>query len=311
MSPEVQGIWRMQVLGLVLLGAPLAVQGCKPQPAPQVAAPPSSGVFLLDVGAEPRSLLRYTIDEGTTTKTTTTVGVRSKGDKIPNRYLSGLRSVELEVVYGPAEPEGDRIKYPLQIVEAKGGGEPNASRATKKRLGEQAALLRGAGAVIEIDDRGRLLGSQMNAVAAQVPVRVLWDVLTALFSVSQVFLPEEPVGLGARWQYRGMIAIYGLRLEQVITYTLSELVDGSPVLEIEFEQTGGDQVVTVPGAEAPIEVASARMAATGRTVLDLKSLAASGSVAGHVRDVLVVSEDGNESSALVEEAFEVNVRPRR
>jgi hypothetical protein len=300
----------MRVLGLVLLGASIAVQGCKTQAEPQVAAPPSSGVFLLDAGEEPRSLLRYAIDEGITTKATTTVRVRSTGDEVPNRYLSGLRSVELEVVYGPAEPYGDRIKYPLQIVEAKGVSEPNASRATRRRLEDQAALLRGAGAVIEIDDRGRPLGSQMNAVAAQVPVRVLWDLLATLSSVSQVFLPEEPVGLGGQWQYRGMVAIYGLRLEQVITYTLSKQVDGSPVLEMELEQTGGDQVVSVPGTEAPIEVASARMGASGQTVLDLKSLVSSGSVSGLVRDVLVVSEDGKEKSALVEEVFEVNVRSR-
>jgi hypothetical protein len=284
------------------------VQGCSTLAEPAVAAPRTTGVFLLDAGAEPRSLLRYSIEEGTTTTATTTVQVRSTGDEVPNRYLSGLRSVELEVVYGPAEPEGDRIKYPLQIVEAKGGSEPNASRATRKRLEDQAALLRGAGAVIEIDDRGHPVGSQMNAVAAQVPVRVLWDLLATLSSVSQVFLPEEPVGLGARWQYRGMIAVYGLRLEQVITYTLVERINGKPVLEMEYEQIGGDQVVSVPGSEAPLEVVSARMTATGRAVLDLKSLVSSGSVSGFVRDVLVVSEEGKEKSALVEEAFEVNVR---
>ena len=308
MKPSVQLLARVAISGALL--ATFAVQGCRTQAGPQVAAPPSSGVFLLDAGAEPRSLLRYAIDKGTTTKATTTVRVRSKGDKIPNRYLSGLRSVELDVVYGPAEPEGDRIKYPLQIVEAKAVSEPHTSRATRKRLEEQAALLRGAGAAIEIDDRGRLLGSQMNAVAAQVPVRVLWDLLATLSSVSQVFLPEEPVGLGGQWQYRGMIAIYGLRLEQVVTYTMSERVDGSPVIEMEFEQVGGDQVVSVPGAEAPIEVVSARMTATGQSVLDLRSLASRGSVTGRVRDVLVVSEDGKEDSALVEEAFEVKVRPR-
>jgi hypothetical protein len=148
----------------------------------------------------------------------------------------------------------------------------------------------------------------MNAVAAQVPVRVLLDLLMTLASVSQVWLPEEPVGRGAQWQYRGAIGVYGLRLEQVITYTLAEDVSGKPVLEMEYEQVGGDEVVSIPGSEAPIEVVSARMTATGRTVLDLKSLVSTGSMTGTVRDVLVVSEDGKEKSALVEDAFEVEVR---
>jgi len=39
----------------------------------------------------------------------------------------------------------------------------------------------------------------------------------------------------------------------------------------------------------------------------LKSPASSGPVSGLVRDVLVVSEDGKEDSALVEEAFEVHI----
>ncbi|MBT8469577.1 MAG: hypothetical protein KJN97_12590 [Deltaproteobacteria bacterium] len=300
---------KIACLGLLLLGVPIAVQGCGTLASPQVAAPTSRlGVSLLDAGAEPRSLLRYAIEEGTTTKATMTVRVRSTGDEVPNRYLSGLRSVELDVVYGPAEPEGNRIKYPLQIGGAKAVSEPNASRATKKKLEEQAALLRGAGAVVEIDDRGHLRGSEMNAVAAQVPVRVLWDLLMTLASVSEVWLPDEPVGLGARWEYRGMIAVYGLRIEQAITYTLSERVNDKPVLEIEYEQIGGDQVVSVPGSAAPIDVVSARMTATGRAVLDLTSLVSSGSVSGLVRDVLVVSEDGKEKSALVEEVFEVQVR---
>ena len=291
-----------------LFGASLVLLGCKGLAEPQVGAPPPSGVFLLDSGAEPRSVLRYAIEEGTITKAKTAVRVRSEGDKVPNRYLSGLQSVELDVVYGPAKREADRIEYPLQIVEAKAASEPSATRATKKRLQEQAALLRGAGAVVEIDDRGRLLGTQMNAVASEVPVRVLWDLLMTLTSVSQVWLPEEPVGLGARWQYRGAIAIYELRLEQVITYTLVERINGKSVLEIEYEQVGGDEVVNVPGTEAPIEVVSARMTANGRTVLDLESLVSSGSINGLVRDVLVVSERGKEQSALVQEVFEVEVK---
>lgn len=298
-------------IGLSLLCASSAIQGCGGNLAePQVAASPATGVFVLDSGTEPRSLLRYEVAEGTTTKATTTVRVRSTGDEVPNRYLSGLQSVELELVYGPAESEGERIEFPFQIVDAKAIAEASTSRARNKEIEEQAALLRGAGAVVEIDNRGRLLASQMNAVAAQVPVRVLWDVLMTLYSVSQVWLPEEPVGLGARWQYRGAIAVYGLRLEQVITYTLAERVNGMPVLEMEYEQIGGDEVVSIPGSEAPIEVVSARTTATGRTILDLKALVSSGSMSGFVRDVLVVSEDGKDKSALIEEHFEVSVQSR-
>ncbi len=295
-------------VGLLLLSFFIVVQGCKTKTTPEVAAPPRAGLFLLDAGAEPRSLLRYAIEEGTTTQSTTTVRVRATGDKIPNRFLAGLRSVELKVVYGPAELKGDRIRYPLQIVESNAVSEPNAGEAAKKKLEEQAALLRGAGAVVEIDNRGNLRNSQMNAVAAHVPVRVLWDLLTTLLTVSQVRLPEEPVGLGARWQYLGRIAVYGLKLEQVITYTLSERVDGKPVLEIDFEQLGEDQVVNFPGSEAPIDVKSARMTATGRTVLDLKSLASQGSTSGLVRDEFVVSQEGEAKRAVVEGAFEIQIQ---
>lgn len=297
---------QVAALGLALLGLS-AVQGCKTTTTQVAPAGPSVGLFLLEEGAEPRAALRYAIKEGATTKSTTTVRVRTTVDEVSNSFLSGLRSVELEVVYGPAEVTGDRIKYPLQIVESRAAAGPDASKAAKKKLEEQAALLRGAGAVVEIDDRGNLRGSQMNAVAAQIPVRVLWDLLATLLTVSQVMLPEEPVGLGARWQHRGMIAIYGLRLEQVVTYTLSERIDDKSVLEIDFEQLGQDQMVDIPGSEAPVQVDSARMTATGRTVLDLKSLVSSGSVSGLVRDELVVSEGGKQQKAIVERLFEVQI----
>jgi len=295
-------------MALLLLGACAVVQGCKTKTTPEVAAPPSVGLFLLDAGEEPRSQLRYEIEEGTTTKATTTVRVRTTGDEVSNRFLSGLRSLEFRIVYGPAELNGDRIKYPLQIVEARPIREPNASKAVKKKRKEQAALLRGAGAVIEIDDRGHLRSSQMNAVAADVPIRILWDLLTQLLTLSQVLLPDEPVGLGASWQYRGVIAIYGLKLEQVITYTLSERINDKPVLDVEFEELGEDQVVSVPGSEAPIEVKSVRMTSAGRAVLDLRSLVSSGSASGVARHELVVSEKGAAKEAITEDIFEIQVK---
>ena len=85
-------------------------------------------------------------------------------------------------------------------------------------------------------------------------------------------------------------------------------MQGEGDLEIQYEQTGGDETISIPGSEAPIEVVSARMTATGRAVLDLNSLISSGSLRGFVRDVLVVSEEGKDKSALVEEVFEVEVK---
>jgi len=97
-------------------------------------------------------------------------------------------------------------------------------------------------------------------------------------------------------------------LEQVVTYTLSERIGDKAVLEVEFEQLGRDQVVNIPGSSGSIEVESARMTATGRTVLDSKSLVSSGSISGTVADELVLSrEEEQENETIFEEFFELEI----
>ena len=53
---------------------------------------------------------------------------------------------------------------------------------------------------------------------------------------------------------------------------------------------------------------SVSVVATGRTVLDLKSLASKGSTSGLVRDEFVVSEEGEAKRAVVEGAFEIQIQ---
>lgn len=52
----------------------------------------------------------------------------------PPGFLSPLRSVELDVVYGPAEVANKNIGYPFEIVDAKAISQKNARAAGKQEL---------------------------------------------------------------------------------------------------------------------------------------------------------------------------------
>ncbi len=44
-------------------------------------------------------------------------------------------------------------------------------------------------------------------------------IVNARSTLSRVVLPAEPVGLGARWESRKELTLYGFKVQQVDSYT--------------------------------------------------------------------------------------------
>ena len=283
----------------------LLLLGCKPVPQ---AAEPFVPRELLDAGESPRAPLRYAIVDGTTTTATLSWKITPRESGASTVSISGLRTLEVKAVAGPAKLHRGEIEYHFEIVDSKAKAGSAASRRLVEDIEQSGAQLKGMGFVIAINDLGSILAKRSDENAGALPLRLLWMIYNTLDFVHVPFLPEEPVGIGGRWLVRHRLSLYGIKMVQESTYTLVERTGSQVVLDWTFDRVGRRQVVDFPDHDALLEVESARMNATGRIRLDLTALGSDADLTGRINNVVVLVEDGVRENRTINEAFEFRVR---
>ncbi len=298
------------IRGLTLACALLSFGGCKGSgTAADAATEDDRPIRVLDKGERPRSELRYRIAPGTTTTSTTTFRVAtlaSSGEKTALTVLPGLR---LDIVSGPAEVTNDGVKFPVDVVKSEAIVPKDFDQEMADQLEAGAAIVDEVGGWVEIDERGQILASALNerTKRAGVPVRLLRMIVNTRETLTRVRLPEEKLGLGARWESRRQIKAYGFDLQQVDTYTLVDRAGDEVMLDVTVQQLAKPQTIEFPeeGIEISVELMTAH--AEGQIILDLDALESDASVHGTAEDRLIVkTEEGIETVDIAEE-FEVQI----
>ena len=289
--------WMVSAALLVLLG-------CKPAPP---AAEPFVPKELLNAGEPPRAPLRYAVADGTTTTSTLSWKVKPRERGASTVSVSGLETLEIKAVAGPAQVGENEVGYDFEIVDSKVVAGAGAKKKLLEDIEESGAFLKGMGYFVAIDELGNIRASRSDRKTADVPLRLLWAIYNAIDFVYAPFLPEEPVGIGGRWLIRSQLALYGIKMVQEATYTLVERSGDEIVLDVTFERVGRRQVVDFPDDEALLEVESARLTAAGRIRLDLKALGSNANVTGRVNNVVVLVEDGVRENRTIDEDFELQI----
>jgi hypothetical protein len=283
----------------------LLLLGCKPVPP---AAEPFVPRELLDAGEPPRAPLRYAVVDGTTTTATLSWKITPRETGASRVSISGLETLEIKAVAGPAELDQNEIRYYFEIVDSRAKAGTAASRKLVEDIEESGALLKGMGFFVAINDLGNILARRSDQKASEIPLRLLWMIYNTIDFVHVPFLPEEPVGIGGRWLVRHRLTLYGIQMVQESTYTLVERTDDEIVLDWTFERVGRRQVVDFAEHDALLEVESARMNTTGRIRLDLKSLGSNANLTGRINNLVVLVEDGVRENRTINEAFEFRAR---
>ncbi len=165
------------------------------------------------------------------------------------------------------------------------------------------------GATVEIDDRGRLLAGEFNEAAkrSDIPLRLLRMIVNTRSTLTRVLLPEEPVGLGARWETRKELTTYGFKVQQVDTYTLVDRVGDEIMLNISVQQLGSPQRLEFPEEGIEISVESMSANASGQIILSLNALESDASASGSASDRISVKTVDATEDIEIDEEFEVQV----
>jgi len=243
---------------LVLL--PLVALGCSgsSEPSSPAASADTAGaesnvelrvIRLLDPGAEPRQALRYQVADGQSERLELDIALAAaaavEGDEESAQAEAVAPPVRLVVEVGPALalPDGS-VRYAVTIREvlvlADEGTDPDLVADLEA---EMAPLTEVRGSV-EVNALGVTRTSDFEApeTIGTRTLMMLGNIRTSLLTVP---LPEEPVGVGARWEVTRQLSFGGIAVEQTVTYTLSSLSAPQGVLTVGIRQSGAPQ--PIPG----------------------------------------------------------------
>ena len=297
---------RSSICALVLL----ALAGCKKsETAADVSAADDDGIRVLDKGDRPRSVLRYNIPAGTTTSSTTTFKVTTLATSADQAAVTLLPGLRLDIVSGPASLTERGVRFAVDVVKSEAVIPRGFDEQLAQELREGAAVANDIGGWVEIDDRGNMLAGELNqrTKRSDVPIRLLRMLVNTRETLTRVRLPEEKIGLGARWEVRTEISAYGFKVQQVNTYTLVDRAGDEVMLNVTVQQMAMPQTIEFPDEGIQISVETMVAQADGQIILDLDALESDASANGKGEDrILVKTAEGIDTIEVAEE-FEVQI----
>lgn len=296
--------------GWVCVCVVFALGGCKSsETAADPAAADDNGVRVLDKGERPRSLLRYNISAGTTTSSTTTFKVATLATSSDQAALTVLPGLRLDIVSGPAELTDGGVKFAVDVVNSEAVIPKGFDERLAQELQKGALVAQDIGGWVEIDDRGNMLAGELNerTKRSDVPIRLLRMIINTRETLTRVLLPEEKIGLGARWETHKEIRAYGFKVQQVNTYTLVDHAGDELMLNVTVQQMAVPQTIEFPDEGIEISVETMMAQAEGQIILDLDALESDASANGKGEDrILVKTPEGTDVVEVAEE-FDVQI----
>ena len=258
-----------------------AAASAPPPVAPPAAAPPrpvaarAPEVVLLEPGKAPRVRLRYDLPDSYREKIGMTMVMAMEMGTSGQTVRLQLPPLGMEMQLDVIEKLDDsRVRCKFAVTGAKVLPGGDATFATMRdHLGRELKKAVGVAGTLVMDDRGLSRGMDLALPPDMDP-----QMRSAMESSRQAMeqlsspLPEEPVGVGARWQVEQTIEQNGLRLAQKSVYQLVKLKGARGSLKTTITQSADPQVVALPNlpADFKAELLSHSGKGKGGVELDLK-----------------------------------------
>lgn len=285
----------------------LVFQGCKSDTA--ISAKKDS-VVVLDYGDAARRPLRYQIQDGSITTSTLELSTSSMTTTRDGEELTKAPTLRVVVSSGPAIklPNGN-VRLEVRIVHAEAVVPPGFAPEVERDFNQSAALLRDVGGSIEVDDRGNTIRSELNEAAKnpKVPIRLLMTIVHARTSLARVVFPAASVGLGAVWEARQQLVLYGFEIQRIDRYTLVDRNADDVKLKVDIIHTAPEQTLSFVEEGIEFELKSLSTTATGQVNLNLNALEGSARVEGQSAEVLTATADESTEEIELDSAFQLKM----
>jgi hypothetical protein len=207
-------------------------------------------VELLDPGQGQRQELRLqpTADTQQTITMTMEMDISTAVSGQPAPAIAFPASVmTMDVAVTQVDPNGD-IHYQFTYTDADIVADPNFPPAVLNSMRSAMEPLIGLSGTYVVNPRGIIKSANVDIPEQGDPMtqQMLEQFSNSLDQFSSP-LPEEAVGIGAKWRVSSSPNIGGMELNQTTTYELVDLQDNVATLKVNVEQQAGSQAITPPG----------------------------------------------------------------
>lgn len=240
-------------LSLTLMAAAQTPPAAAPPAAAAQAAPPA--ITVLSTGTGPKRAVRYRAAAGAR-------------DRIE---MSMQMSIDVDVPeIGPQhfEPPPVRIVMDIDVDDVAANGDITSSMEMVSASMEGAGMppgmldmLKGLSGVLVISDRGLVRSMQLDTSRIANPA--VEQVLSSMgFDRLATPMPEQAVGVGAKWEVVQTIDANNMQTNQKSSYELVAMDATSMTFDVTVEQSAAPQKMALPGV--PMEASLVSMAGEGR-----------------------------------------------
>jgi hypothetical protein len=242
---------------------------------PAVGSPAT--VKLIDAGAQPRKQLRYNIPatyKGSMDMSMAmSMNMNAGGMSIPMSLPVVKMSADLAVT--GVTPAGETT-YSMAFTGVSVDASADANPMLAQALGGLESSIKSIKGTATVTNRGQVKSAKLDMGDTQAQ-QMVGELSSQLANLSTA-LPEEAVGVGAKWESRSAVNTAGQTSFQKIVAEVVSIEGSTVTLKLAIEQTTPPQSITNPAlpAGAEVHVDSAKGTGTGTQVIHLDSLIPTG-----------------------------------
>jgi hypothetical protein len=224
-----------------------------------------SVVTLLDPGSEPRAALRLHPTAGDKQTMAMTMkmamSMTMAGNQVPAMNVPAMQ-ITMDVTVKDISADGD-ITYNTVFTDATVAADTNTAPAMAAAMKTTLAGLTGMTGTGTMTDHGIIKDMEMTVPPDASPqLSQMMEQMKGSMRSSSSPLPQEPVGAGAKWEYKSQVKSQGMTIDQTTT---SELVsaDGDHLtLRTTIAQNAANQQIESPSMPG-MKVDLTKMTGTG------------------------------------------------
>jgi len=239
-----------------------------------VAATAKPQVELLEAGDEPRQELRFRPQVNAKQKATMTLqmdtDVSMAGQTMPKVDLPAI-TVALDTVVTKVEPNGNiHFKWSYSNVDVMHS--TSLPPQVLETMRSQMKKMIGTSGSFIINDRGQIQTAKFTSPQKSDPkFKQFSEQISNSADQMSSPLPQEAIGIGAKWRVTTTPSLSGMNVKQTITYELVNLQDNIATLNLWFEQHANPQKLTLPGIPngATVTLKSLESKGDGRLMMQL------------------------------------------